>query len=162
MPANTITLSGNLVADPELKYIPSGKSVASFRIANTPRHLDRATNEWKDGETLWMSCSIWDKPAENVAESLKKGDTVIVTGKLAQRSYETGEGEKRTVYEIKCDEVSVSLRNASARISKADRSGSSQGYGGASQAAGGQSRPAEDPWATPLGQPADGIAEPPF
>ena len=106
-----ITLVGNLVDDPELRFTPSGAAVAKFRIASTPRFLDKQTNEWKDGESLFLSCNVWRQAAENVAESLQRGMRVIVQGRLKQRSYETKEGEKRTVYEIEVDEVGPSLRS---------------------------------------------------
>jgi len=143
-----ITVVGNLVDDPELRFTPSGAAVANFRIASTPRTFDRQTNEWKDGETLWLGCSVWRQAAENVAESLQKGMRVIVQGRLKSRSYETREGEKRTVFEIDVDEVGPSLRNATAKVNKTTRSGGQGGYSG------GGSRPAEDPWATPAGAPA--------
>ena len=106
----TITVVGNLVADPELRFTPSGAAVANFRIASTPRQFDKQTNEWKDGDALFLSCSVWRQMAENVAESLVKGDRVIIQGRLKQRSYETNEGEKRTVYEVDVDEVGPSLK----------------------------------------------------
>ncbi len=111
----TITLIGNLVDDPELRFTPSGAAVAKFRVASTPRYLDKATNEWKDGESLFLQCQIWRQAAENVAESLTKGMRVILSGRLKQRSYETKEGEKRTVFEVEVDEVGPSLRNATAK-----------------------------------------------
>src|SRR5215831_14261646 len=124
----TITVIGNLTNDPELRFTPSGAAVARFSVASTPRILDRQTNEWKDGDPLFLSCNIWRQAAENVAESLQKGARVIVSGRLRQRSYETREGEKRTVYEIEVDDVGPSLRNASAKVTKSSRSGG--GYGG--------------------------------
>jgi single-strand DNA-binding protein len=139
----TITLVGNLVADPELKYTPSGAAVASFRMASTPRFMDKATNEWKDGDSLFMSVSVWRQAAENVAESLQRGMRVVVVGRLRQRSYETKEGEKRTVYEVEADEVGPSLRSASVKVTKTTRSTGDGGQGG-----GGNGRPAGDPWAT--------------
>jgi single-strand DNA-binding protein len=138
-----ITLVGNLVDDPELRFTPSGQAVAKFRIASTPRSFDKTTNEWKDGEALFMRCSVWRQYAENVAESLTKGSRVIVTGRLKQRSYETREGEKRTVYEVDVDEVGPALRSATAKVTKVARSGG--GFGGdagSSSSAGGN-----DPWA---------------
>src|SRR6266478_8556848 len=123
-----ITLVGNLVDDPELRFTPSGAAVAKFRVASTPRFLDKQTNEWKDGESLFLTCNVWRQPAENVAESLQRGMRVIVQGRLKQRSYETREGEKRTVYEIEVDEVGPSLRNATAKVNKTARSGG--GFGG--------------------------------
>src|SRR5215472_4686484 len=123
-----ITIVGNLVADPELRYTPSGQPVATFRVASTPRMRDNATGEWKDGDSLFLSCNVWRQAAENVAESLQRGMRVIVTGRLRQRNYETKEGEKRTVYEVEVDDVGPSLRNASAKVTRAQRSGG--GYGG--------------------------------
>ncbi len=119
----TITMIGNLVDDPELRFTPSGAAVAKFRVASTPRYLDKQTNEWKDGESLFLQCQIWRQAAENVAESLTKGMRVILSGRLKQRSYETKEGEKRTVFEVEVDEVGPSLRNATAKVTKAQRSG---------------------------------------
>src|SRR6202012_2186825 len=118
-----ITVVGNLVDDPELRFTPSGAAVAKFRVASTPRTFDRQTNEWKDGGSLFLTCSVWRQAAENVAESLQRGMRVIVQGRLKQRSYETKEGEKRTVYEVEVDEVGPSLRNASAKVTKTQRSG---------------------------------------
>jgi single-strand DNA-binding protein len=114
-----ITMIGNLVDDPELRFTPSGAAVAKFRVASTPRYLDKATNEWKDGDSLFLQCQIWRQAAENVAETLTKGMRVILSGKLKQRSYETKEGEKRTVFEVEVDEVGPSLRNATAKVTKA-------------------------------------------
>jgi single-strand DNA-binding protein len=145
-----ITLVGNLVDDPELRFTPSGAAVAKFRIASTPRYLDRQTNEWKDGESLFLTCNVWRQAAENVAESLHRGTRVVVQGRLKQRSYETKEGEKRTVFEVEVDEVGPSLRNATAKITKTTRSGG--GFGGGSGGFGGP--PSEDPWATPAPQGA--------
>jgi single-strand DNA-binding protein len=145
-----ITIVGNLVDDPQLRYTPTGNAVANFRIASTPRFMDRATNEWKDGDSLFLTCNVWRQPAENVAESLQRGMRVIVSGRLRQRSYETKEGEKRTVYEVEVDEVGPSLRNASAMVTKAARRGAAQPAGAA----------AGDPWAD--GAAADGPADPPF
>ena len=116
-----MTLVGNLVEDPELRFTPAGQPVAKFRVASTPRYLDKATNEWKDGDSLFLTCTVWRQAAENVAESLVRGTRVIVTGRLKQRSYETKEGEKRTVYELEVDEVGPSLRNASAKVTKVTR-----------------------------------------
>ncbi|MGN6090149.1 MAG: single-stranded DNA-binding protein [Actinomycetes bacterium] len=135
----TITVIGNLVDDPELRFTPSGAAVAKFRIASTPRSFDRQTNEWKDGESLFLTVNIWRQAAENVAESLQRGMRVIVSGRLRQRSYETKEGEKRTVYEIEADEVGPSLRNATAKVTRASRSGGGSG---------GFSSGGDDPWAT--------------
>jgi single-strand DNA-binding protein len=124
-----ITIAGNLVSDPELRYTPTGQAVATFRVASTPRFMDRNTNEWKDGESLFLSCNVWRQAAENVAESLQRGMRVIVNGRLRQRQYETREGEKRTVYEIEVDDVGPSLRNASAKVTKSNRSGGGGGGG---------------------------------
>jgi single-strand DNA-binding protein len=156
-----ITLVGNLVDDPELRFTPSGQAVAKFRIASTPRFLDKATNEWKDGESLFLSCNVWRQAAENVAETLQRGMRVIVQGRLKQRSYETKEGEKRTVYEVEVDEVGPSLRNASAKVTKTQRGGGG-GFGGGASASGGAS---EDPWAAAAPAASGGGAsfdEPPF
>jgi single-strand DNA-binding protein len=126
-----ITIIGNLVADPELRFTSSGKPVAQFRVASTPRVRDQATNEWKDGESLFLTCSVWQQAAENVAESLQRGMRVIVSGRLKQRSYETKEGERRTVYEVDVEEVGPSLRNASAKVNRVSRSGGQGGgFGG--------------------------------
>ena len=134
-----ITIAGNLVDDPELRFTPAGQPVAKFRIASTPRYLDKNTNEWKDGDSLFLTCNVWRQAAENVAESLTRGMRVIVSGRLRQRSYETKEGEKRTVYEIEVDDVGPSLRNASAKVNKVARSGGDGGYGGGrSSGSGGQ------------------------
>ena len=146
-----ITIVGNLVDDPQLRYTPTGNAVANFRVASTPRFMDRATNEWKDGDSLFLTCNVWRQPAENVAESLQRGMRVIVSGRLRQRSYETKEGEKRTVYEVEVDDVGPSLRNASAKVTRAQRSGSGYGggqgggQGGQSSSGGGRQ---EDPWAS--------------
>ncbi len=143
----TITIIGNLVDDPDLRFTPSGAAVANFRIASTPRTFDKQANEWKDAETLFLSCAVWRQAAENVAESLQRGMRVIVTGRLKSRSYETREGEKRTVFEIDVDEVGPSLKNATAKVTKASRSGgdsSGSSYGGSS--GGGNTN---DPWAAP-------------
>jgi single-strand DNA-binding protein len=140
-----ITLVGNLVDDPELRFTPSGAAVAKFRIASTPRFLDKQTNEWKDGESLFLSCNVWRQAAENVAESLQRGMRVIVQGRLKQRSYETKEGEKRTVYEIEVDEVGPSLKSATAKVNKTQRGGGG-GFGG-----GGADN---DPWASATPAPA--------
>ncbi|WP_439937664.1 single-stranded DNA-binding protein [Nocardia sp. N13] len=151
----TITVIGNLVDDPELRFTPSGAPVANFRIASTPRTFDRQSNEWKDGDTLFLSCAVWRQAAENVAESLQRGMRVIVQGRLKSRQYETREGEKRTVFEIDVEEVGPSLRSASAKVTKTTRSGGGGGYsgggggGGYSGGGGNQSAPADDPWASP-------------
>ena len=121
-----LTVTGNLVDDPELRFTPAGQPVARFRIASTPRYRDNATGEWKDGDTLFLTCQVWRQAAENVAESLQRGMRAIVTGRLRQRSYETKEGEKRTVYELQVDEVGPSLRNATAKVTKATRRGNGQ------------------------------------
>ncbi|GAA3521195.1 single-stranded DNA-binding protein [Corynebacterium pilbarense] len=128
-----ITVVGNLVADPELRFIPSGAAVANFRIASTPRTFNRETNQWEDGEALFLTCNCWRQMAENVAESLTKGMRVVVTGKLRQRSYQTKEGENRTVFEIEVDEVGPSLKYASASVTRNPREGGAGGYGGGNQ-----------------------------
>lgn len=151
-----ITVVGNLVDDPELRFTPSGAAVAKFRIASTPRYLDRQSNEWKDGESLFLSCNVWRQAAENVAESLHRGTRVLVVGRLKQRSYETREGEKRTVFEVEVDEVGPSLRNATAKVNRTSRAGG--GFGGAP--AGAPAPAADDPWATTTG--SDLTEEPPF
>ncbi|WP_239011004.1 single-stranded DNA-binding protein [Streptomyces sp. S-9] len=125
-----ITVVGNLVDDPELRFTPSGAAVAKFRVASTPRTFDRQTNEWKDGESLFLTCSVWRQAAENVAESLQRGMRVIVQGRLKQRSYEDREGVKRTVYELDVEEVGASLRNATAKVTKTTGRGGQGGYGG--------------------------------
>lgn len=165
----TITVVGNLTADPELRFTPSGAAVANFTVASTPRIYDRQSGEWKDGEALFLRCNIWREAAENVAESLTRGSRVIVTGRLKQRSFETREGEKRTVVEVEVDEIGPSLRYATAKVNKASRSGGGGGgFGGGggsrSGGGGGQSAPAEDPWGS---APASGSFsgaddEPPF
>ncbi|MEV0901544.1 single-stranded DNA-binding protein [Actinoplanes sp. NPDC049802] len=159
----TITVVGNLTDDPELRFTPSGAAVAKFRIASTPRTLDRQTGEWKDGEPLFLACNIWRDAAEHVAESLQRGARVIVQGRLRQRSYETKEGEKRTVYELEVDEIGPSLRYATAKVQKANRSGGGGGgfgssgggnrqFGGNSNSNSGggrgNSNDFDDPWAT--------------
>jgi len=157
-----ITVVGNLVDDPELRFTPSGAAVAKFRVASTPRTFDRQTNEWKDGESLFLTCSVWRQAAENVAESLQRGMRVIVQGRLKQRSYEDRDGVKRTVYELDVDEVGASLRSATAKVTKTSGGGGrggqqGGGYGGGGQGgnwgggpSGGQGggAPADDPWAT--------------
>ena len=133
-----ITIAGNLVEDPELRFTPAGQPVARFRVASTPRFRDNATGEWKDGDSLFLTCNVWRQAAENVAESLTRGMRVIVSGRLRQRSYETKEGEKRTVYEVEVDDVGPSLRNASAKVNRIARSGSGDGgYGGGQRGSGG-------------------------
>ena len=133
-----ITIVGNLTNDPELRFTPSGAAVANFTVASTPRSFDRNSNEWKDGETLFLRCSVWREAAENVAESLTRGTAVIVQGRLQQRSFETKEGEKRTVVELACDEVGPSLRRATAKVVKAQRGGGGGGQQGGGQQSGGQ------------------------
>ena len=151
-----ITVVGNLVDDPELRFTPSGAAVANFRIASTPRTFDRQTNEWKDGDALFLSCSVWRQAAENVAESLQKGMRVVVQGRLKSRQYETREGEKRTVFEIEVEEVGPSLKYATAKVTRTQRSGGGGGYsggggqGGQGGYGGGQQQ--DDPWATPAPQ----------
>jgi single-strand DNA-binding protein len=152
-----ITVVGNLTADPELRFTPSGAAVANFTVASTPRTFDKNTNEWKDGEALFLRCSVWRQAAENVAESLQRGTAVIVQGRLKQRSYETKEGEKRTVYELDVDEVGPSLRWATAKVTKASRGGGGGGFGGGSSNGGssnggGAPSGGDDPWASaPVG-----------
>ena len=152
----TITIVGNLVDDPELRFTPSGAAVAKFRIASTPRFFDKTTNAWKDGEALFLTVNVWRQAAENVAESLTRGTRVIVTGRLRQRGWETKEGEKRTSYEIEADEVGPSLTYATVTINKNPRgsSGGNGGFGGGS----------DDPWAaaSPVGAAAATSDEPPF
>ena len=170
-----ITIAGNLVDDPELRFTPAGQPVARFRVASTPRFRDNSTGEWKDGDSLFLTCNVWRQAAENVAESLQRGMRVIVSGRLRQRSYETKEGEKRTVYEVEVDDVGPSLRNASAKVARASRSGGGgfggnqggQGYGGgsggsgsSSSSPGGGGRAEADPWAT--AEPGGFSDEPPF
>ncbi|MGN6610985.1 MAG: single-stranded DNA-binding protein [Angustibacter sp.] len=132
-----ITIVGNLTGDPELRFTPSGAAVANFTIASTPRSFDRQSNEWKDGETLFMRCSVWREAAENVAESLTRGTAVIAQGRLVSRSYETKEGEKRTVVEMQVDEIGPTLRRATAKVTKAQRGGGGGGFGGGGQGGGG-------------------------
>ena len=124
-----VTIVGNLTSDPELRFTPSGAAVANFTVASTPRAFDRQSNEWKDGETLFMRCSVWREAAENVAESLQRGMRVLVSGRLKSRSYETKEGEKRTVVELEVDEVGPSLRYATAKVNRTSRSGGAGGFG---------------------------------
>ncbi|ORW95293.1 single-stranded DNA-binding protein [Mycolicibacter terrae] len=167
----TITVVGNLTADPDLRFTPSGAAVANFTVASTPRVYDRQSGEWKDGDALFLRCNIWREAAENVAESLTRGSRVIVTGRLRQRSFETREGEKRTVYEVEVDEIGPSLRYATAKINKVSRGGGGGGFGGgggatASGPAAAQSggAPAEDPWGSAPASGSFGGAddEPPF
>jgi single-strand DNA-binding protein len=173
-----ITIAGNLVDDPELRFTPAGQPVARFRVASTPRFRDNSTGEWKDGDSLFLTCNVWRQAAENVAESLTRGMRVIVSGRLRQRSYETKEGEKRTVYEVEVDDVGPSLRNASAKVNRVSR-GSGGGYGGqggsggsgqgsgsggsggrGSGGQGGHGGGDADPWATD--SPGGYTDEPPF
>jgi len=186
-----ITVVGNLVSDPELRYTPTGVAVANFRIASTPRTFDRQSNEWKDGDSLFLTCNVWRQAAENVAESLQRGMRVVVQGRLHQRSYETREGEKRTVFEVEVDDVGPSLRNASAKVTKSNRSGGSGGggfggggsggggaagggaagggggFGGGSQGGSGGSggssggRGGDDPWASDSGFGGEGSSDEP-
>ena len=150
----TLTVIGNLTDDPELRFTPSGAAVANFTVASTPRTFNRQTNAWDDGETLFLRCSIWRQAAENVAESLTRGTRVIVSGRLKARSWETPQGEKRTVMELDVDEVGPSLTWATAKVTRASRSGGTGGgFGGGGQS----SAPANDPWATPA-QPASSSA----
>jgi len=166
-----MTVIGNLTADPELRFTASGAAVANFTVASTPRTFDRASGEWKDGEALFLRCNIWRQPAENVAESLVRGSRVIVSGRLKQRSFETKEGEKRTVIELEVDEIGPSLRYATAKVNRAQRSDSSGGggYGGGGSGSGGSggrpsTPPADDPWgsAPPAGSAGGYSDEPPF
>ncbi len=187
-----ITIAGNLVDDPELRYTPTGQAVAKFRVASTPRFRDQQSGEWKDGDSLFLTCNVWRQAAENVAESLQRGMRVIVNGRLRQRSYETREGEKRTVYEVEVDDVGPSLRNASAKVTKSNRSGGGGGggFGGGTGGAGGAGgaggggggnfggggqggsggyggssggRASDDPWASDAGGFGEGSSdEPPF
>lgn len=142
-----ITVIGNLTDDPELRFTQSGAAVAKFRIASTPRTLDKSSGEWKDGEALFLACTVWRQVAENVAESLQRGSRVIVSGRLRQRSYETKEGEKRTVIELEVDEIGPSLRYATAKVQKMSRSGGG-GFGGSGGGQGGGGFASDDPWAT--------------
>jgi len=161
-----ITVVGNLVDDPELRFTPSGAAVANFRIASTPRTFDKQTNDWKDGDALFLSCSVWRQAAENVAESLQKGMRVVVQGRLKSRQYETREGEKRTVFEIDVDEVGPSLKYATAKVTRAQRSGGGGGYGGGAPQGGANQSGGEDPWATPApqggGAPQGGATQDPW
>jgi single-strand DNA-binding protein len=161
-----ITVVGNVTDDPELRFTPAGAAVANFTVASTPRSFDRQSNEWKDGDTLFLRCSVWRQAAENVAESLHRGSRVIVQGRLRQRSFETREGEKRTVIELEVDEVGPSLKFATAKVSKTTRAGGGGGGGfgggGAGSGGGGQT---DDPWAAapPAGGGDGGYSEePPF
>lgn len=153
------TVVGNLTADPELRFTPSGAAVANFTVASTPRFYDRQAGEWKDGEALFLRCNIWRQAAENVAETLARGMRVVVQGRLRQRSFETKEGEKRTVVEMEVDEVGPSLRYATAKVNKISRGGGSGGGSGGSGGFGG-----DDPWssAPPAGSGSGFSDEPPF
>ena len=158
-----MTVIGNLTADPELRFTASGAAVANFTVASTPRTFDRASGEWKDGEALFLRCNIWRQAAENVAESLTRGSRVVVTGRLKQRSFDTKEGEKRTVIELEVDEIGPSLRYATAKVTKASRGEGGGGFGGGGGGGGGFGSSgggggSSDPWSTPAG-PSD---EPPF
>jgi single-strand DNA-binding protein len=169
-----ITIAGNLVDDPELRFTPAGQPVARFRVASTPRFRDNSTGEWKDGDSLFLTCNVWRQAAENVAESLTRGMRVIVSGRLRQRSYETKEGEKRTVYEVEVDDVGPSLRNASAKVNRVARSSAGDGgYGGGQRSSGGRSSGGgqgggngggePDPWASDSSSSGGGYSdEPPF
>jgi single-strand DNA-binding protein len=166
-----ITVVGNLTADPELRFTPSGAAVANFTVASTPRMFDRQTNEWKDGEALFLRCNVWRQAAENVAESLTRGARVVVTGRLKQRSFETKEGEKRTVIELEVDEIGPSLRYATAKVNKVSRGsgggdfgGGGFGGGGGGGGGGGNRGGGDDPWgsSTPAGAGSGSYDEPPF
>jgi len=166
-----ITVVGNLTADPELRFTPSGAAVANFTVASTPRTFDRQTNEWKDGDALFLRCSVWRQAAENVAESLTRGTRVVVSGRLKQRSFETKEGEKRTVVELDVDEIGPSLRYATAKVNKTSRGSGGGGFGGPSGGGnsdsggggGNSSGPADDPWAAAPAAAGGGYSdEPPF
>jgi single-strand DNA-binding protein len=150
-----LTITGNLVDDPELRFTPSGQAVARFRIASTPRYREAGSGEWKDGDPLFLTCVAWRQLAENTAETLHRGARAIVTGRLRQRSYEAQDGSKRTVYEVECDEIGASLLRATAKITKATRT--STGNGGRGQDAAADSGSDTDPWAS---EPASD--EPPF
>ena len=155
-----ITIIGNMCGDPELRYTATGQAVANFTVASTPRFLDKTTNEWRDADSLFLRCNVWRQQAESAAESLTRGMRVIVSGRLRQRSFETKEGEKRTVYEVEVDDCGPSLKNASAKVVKAERPTNGQQGGGWA----GGAPPAGDPWAS-APQPAAGGAfadEPPF
>jgi single-strand DNA-binding protein len=163
----TITIVGNLTDDPDLRFTPNGAAVANFTVASTPRFFDKQTNEWRDGEALFLRCSIWRQAAENVAETLQRGARVIVSGRLKQRSYETREGEKRTTFEVEVDEIGPSLKYATAKVTKTSRSGANSGGGNLGGGNDPWAAPAEtsagasvgsDPWAAPAG----GADEPPF
>jgi single-strand DNA-binding protein len=162
-----ITVIGNLTSDPELRFTPSGAAVANFTVASTPRTLDKASGEWKDGEALFLRCNIWRQAAENVAESLTRGARVVVQGRLKQRSFETKEGEKRTVVELEVDEIGPSLKYATAKVNKVSRGGGGGGgFGGGSSSGGGGSAPSDDPWGSAPAAASSGgggfADEPPF
>ncbi|MDT7552260.1 MAG: single-strand DNA-binding protein [Pseudonocardiales bacterium] len=169
-----ITVVGNLTADPELRFTPSGAAVANFTVASTPRNFDRQAGEWKDGEALFMRCNVWRQAAENVAETLTRGMRVMVSGRLKQRSYETREGEKRTVVELEVDEVGPSLKYATAKVNRVSRGSGDGGFGGGGggggggysggSGGGGSSAPSDDPWgsAPPAGSGPAADDEPPF
>ncbi|MEV4051092.1 MULTISPECIES: single-stranded DNA-binding protein [unclassified Amycolatopsis] len=163
-----ITVVGNLTSDPELRFTPSGAAVANFTVASTPRTLDRQSGEWKDGEALFLRCNIWRQAAENVAESLTRGARVVVQGRLKQRSFETKEGEKRTVVELEVDEIGPSLRYATAKVNKVSRGGGGDfggGGGGGGNRGGGGGMPADDPWGSAPAASSGGGGfsdEPPF
>jgi single-strand DNA-binding protein len=144
----TITLVGNLTADPELRFTPSGAAVANFTVASTPRTFDRQTNEWRDGDAMFLNCAVWRQAAENVAESLQKGMRVIVQGRLKSRSYETREGERRTVFEIDVDEIGPALKYATAKVSRNASGGQGGGRGSSGGSGGGGGNYGDDPWAT--------------
>jgi single-strand DNA-binding protein len=162
-----ITICGNAVDDPELRFTPSGAAVAKFRIASTPRNFNKQTNTWEDGTTLYLTCSAWRDMAEHIAESVTRGTGLIVQGRLKQREYEK-DGVKRTVYEIEADDVAVSLKRATAKVTKATRNGGGGGQGGQSSGGGGgwgnsSQTPAADPWASQGGgQPSGYSDRPPF
>ena len=167
-----ITVVGNLTDDPELRFTPSGAAVANFTIASTPRNFDRQTNEWKDGDALFLRCSIWRQAAENVAETLQRGMRVVAQGRLRQRSFETKEGERRTVVELEVDEVGPSLRYATAKVTKTSRGGGGGGFGGSggsgqgggyagAQGSSGPTSPSDDPWSAPAPSPRSGAAPAP-
>ncbi|ADJ50985.1 single-strand DNA-binding protein [Amycolatopsis mediterranei S699] len=165
-----ITVVGNLTSDPELRFTPSGAAVANFTVASTPRTLDKQSGEWKDGEALFLRCNIWRQAAENVAESLTRGARVVVQGRLKQRSFETKEGEKRTVVELEVDEIGPSLRYATAKVNKVSRGGGGDfgggGGGGGNRGGGGGGMPADDPWGSAPAASSGGGGgfsdEPPF
>lgn len=163
-----VTIVGNLTADPELRFTPSGAAVASFTIASSTRTFDRARGEYRDGDTLFMRCSIWNSVAENVADSLSKGMRVIVRGRLVQRSYETREGERRTSFELRVEEVGPSLRYATAQVTRSSRGGSDYSAQDSGYASTGSmpvndniSMPNDDPWGPSVGVSSFG-EEPPF